>query len=548
MSFDDLLQKIGNFGTYQKRIFFFLCLPAISCALHKLSGVFLLAKPDHRCQLPDELPDATYSLPPDIMNSSYPYDSMTKKWSSCKMYTMNNNNTNSLSNSSQKCDHWIYDKSIFKNTAVMEFNLVCNKNFYKGYSDSLLMVGVMLGSIIFGYVSDKIGRKHVFTISVWLQGIAGIGLALAPEFWSFAFLRVFVGASTSGLYMAAYVIGLEFVGSNKRMFVGVVMQMFFSVGFIVESIFGYIFTDWRYFQFAITIPTFIFTSYVLFMPESVRWLLANDKKEEAVKLLKKIARVNGVDMSSSDVLNILNNDDEEEKAEIHEEEKQKATFFDLFRHPAIRNRSFLVMLLWFVNSSAYYGISWSTSSLGGNQFLVFSLMGLVEFPAYSFLLLTLNRWGRKINISGFMILAAMCLLTTLFVSKSNTWLMITCAMLAKLAITASYGAVYVYTAEQFPTVVRNRGLGVGSFFARIGGIMAPYINNTSDIWINMPLVIYGSLALLVGAWSLVLPETLNKELPDTIEDLIASSEKKYKPVKLEKETTFKENKLKNDNV
>jgi len=41
----------------------------------------------------------------------------------------------------------------------------------------------------------------------------------------------------------------------------------------------------------------------------------------------------------------------------------------------------------------------------------------------------------------------------------------------------------------------------------------------------MPLIIYGSLALLVGAWSLVLPETLNKKLPDTIEDLINESKK-----------------------
>jgi len=41
----------------------------------------------------------------------------------------------------------------------------------------------------------------------------------------------------------------------------------------------------------------------------------------------------------------------------------------------------------------------------------------------------------------------------------------------------------------------------------------------------MPLVVYGGLALLVGAWSLVLPETLNKKLPDTIEDLIAMSDK-----------------------
>jgi len=73
----------------------------------------------------------------------------------------------------------------------------------------------------------------------------------------------------------------------------------------------------------------------------------------------------------------------------------------------------------FVNSTAYYGLSWSTSNLGGNQFFVFNLAGIVEFPAYTFLLLTLNRWGRKINISGFLILAGLALLATLAVPKSN---------------------------------------------------------------------------------------------------------------------------------
>lgn len=80
------------------------------------------------------------------------------------------------------------------------------------------------------------------------------------------------------------------------------------------------------------------------------------------------------------------------------------------------------MFFRFVNSTAYYGLSWSTSSLGGNQFLVFTLVGLVEFPAYAFLLLTLNRWGRKINISGFLILAGLALLVTLAVPKSKSFI------------------------------------------------------------------------------------------------------------------------------
>jgi hypothetical protein len=57
-----------------------------------------------------------------------------------------------------------------------------------------------------------------------------------------------------------------------------------------------------------------------------------------------------------------------------------------------------------------------------------------------------------------------------------TWLKVTFAMIAKLVITSSYGTIYVFTAEQFPTVIRNVGLGASSTFARIGGVIAPYIN------------------------------------------------------------------------
>lgn len=57
-----------------------------------------------------------------------------------------------------------------------------------------------------------------------------------------------------------------------------------------------------------------------------------------------------------------------------------------------------------------------------------------------------------------------------------SWLTVTLAMIGKFAISASYGTVYVYSAEQFPTVIRNVALGASSTFARVGGILAPYIN------------------------------------------------------------------------
>ena len=60
--------------------------------------------------------------------------------------------------------------------------------------------------------------------------------------------------------------------------------------------------------------------------------------------------------------------------------------------------------------------------------------------------------------------------------KEHVALLVTFSMLGKLAITSSYGTVYIFSAELFPTVVRNVGMGTASLSARIGGILCPYIN------------------------------------------------------------------------
>ena len=53
-TFDDVLEELGGFGRYQKFVYFFLFLPTIFSAMHKLAWVFIGASPDHRCKLPIE--------------------------------------------------------------------------------------------------------------------------------------------------------------------------------------------------------------------------------------------------------------------------------------------------------------------------------------------------------------------------------------------------------------------------------------------------------------------------------------------------------------
>ncbi|EDV90527.1 organic cation transporter protein [Drosophila grimshawi] len=526
MGYDDVITHLGGFGRYQRRIYLLLCLPAIVCAFHKLAGVFLLARPEHRCRLPhEEAPVATYqSLPPAHWLLAYPLDEMTGKLNTCEYYNVAYNdsylsgNLSDTTSGTLTCSSYLYDQSKYRNSAVTEWNMVCGRSLLSATSDSLFMVGVLLGSFIFGHLSDKWGRKPTFFASLVIQLVFGITAGLAPDYFTYTIARLIVGATTSGVFLVAYVIAMEMVGASYRLFAGVTVQMFFSVGFMLTAGFAYLIRDWRWLQIALTLPGLVFMGYYWLIPESARWLLSKGRSEEAFVIIERAARVNRVQIPSEIYDQLVREESAQKEQAQTASQQPSASVWDLLRYPNLRRKTLIIFFDWFVNSGVYYGLSWNTNNLGGNQLQNFVFSGAVEIPGYSLLLITLNRWGRRSTLCGAMLVAGISLLATVLVPSDMNWLLITCAMIGKLAITSSYGTVYIFTAEQFPTVVRNVGLGASSMVARIGGILAPYLNLLGEIWRPLPLVICGALSLTAGLMSLLLPETLNRPLPETIED------------------------------
>ncbi|XP_017856298.1 PREDICTED: organic cation transporter protein [Drosophila arizonae] len=527
MGYDDVITHLGEFGRYQKRIYLLLCLPAIVCAFHKLAGVFLLARPEFRCLLPHE--DAATarfeSLPRWQWPRVYPNDSVIGKPNTCVYYDLEyspeyleGNRTAASNASAVVCSSYVYDQSKYLNSAVTEWNMVCSRSLLSATSDSLFMVGVLLGSFFFGQLSDKLGRKPTFFAALVTQLVFGVVAGVAPEYFSYTISRLIVGATTSGVFLVAYVIAMEMVGATYRLFAGVTVQMFFSVGFMLTAGFAYFIHDWRWLQIAITLPGLLFMCYYWIVPESARWLLSKGRKDEAFVIIEKAARVNGVEIPSEIYAQLVDEAEEINRKNALAAAQPAASVFDLLRYPNLRRKTLLIFFDWFVNSGVYYGLSWNTNNLGGNQLLNFVISGAVEIPGYLLLLFTLNRWGRRTILCGTMLVAGASLLLTIVVPSDMNWLLIACAMIGKLAITSSYGTVYIFTAEQFPTVVRNVGLGASSMVARVGGILAPYLNLLGEIWRPLPLVICGALSLTAGLLSLLLPETLNKPMPETIAD------------------------------
>lgn len=126
MGYEDVIILLGDFGRYQRRIYFLLYLTCISCAFNKMGGVFLTAKTDFRCLLPQENRDnASFFLPPEVANLTRPRDDETGGWSQCERYDVDFidlHNTSDALLPTVKCDAFVYDKTDYDLTVTTEVN------------------------------------------------------------------------------------------------------------------------------------------------------------------------------------------------------------------------------------------------------------------------------------------------------------------------------------------------------------------------------------------------------------------------------------------
>ncbi|XP_060072921.1 organic cation transporter protein-like isoform X4 [Ylistrum balloti] len=471
-----------------------------------------------RCAIPG-YPNDTYAIQSSshkaLVNRHVP-TSMdgTFKYVQCNLYDRSYDGDDN-STDLKACSSWVYDKSVFINTFTSEHDIVCEDKFKTSHAQMIFFGGVLLGAIGFGSLSDIIGRKKTLYISFLLLLGTTLSVAWAPNFVTFCVLRFLVGASCAGMFMTTFVIGMEMVGPSKRMWAGIVIEYFFASGLVILGGVGYAFRQWKYTEIACSAPIVFFLLYWWLIPESPRWLISQGKIDEANNIIKKAAKVNKVTIPE----NILTADSIDEA--------EAGRLWHLFTSRVLLIRTLIIFFNWGVVSMVYYGLSLNTGNLGGDFYVNFLLSGLVEFPAYTLCLLLLDRVGRRLLHASCMIVGGVACIITLFpmifADQSLQPITVTLAMLGKVGVSAAFAVIYVWSAELYPTVVRNAGMGASSSCARVGGMIAPYIADLNkvidgDLGRAVPLVVFGTMSVVAGILSLWLPETNKKDLPETLGD------------------------------
>ena len=304
---------------------------------------------------------------------------------------------------------------------------------------------------------------------------------------------------------------------------GIAVQLGWATGYVMLPAMAFYIDNFRHLLLACALPEIIWLIWMFWIPESPRWLLTHDRYDEAEAIIVQAVQMNNLDSSlvKEKFKFLKENIDREREAVTSSDSGQ--TFFDLWKSKVMIIYCLIFYVSWFTNAFVYYGISLNIGDLGGDLFWNFFWAGLVEFPSYFFCMFAFKVIGRRPLLAAMMFGAGIgCLAIVPFYvvdNKSSSWILVF-AMFGKFCITSSFGIIYVYSAEVYPTVLRQIGVGSCSVAGRVGSIMAPFVKELS-LYTNfgVSMAIFGGLSLATGLVSIKLPETKDKDIPDTIQDV-----------------------------
>ncbi|CAM4076724.1 MULTISPECIES: MFS transporter [Bacillus] len=350
-----------------------------------------------------------------------------------------------------------------------------------GWIGSINSIGMAVGALVFGILSDKIGRKSVFIITLLLFSIGSGLTALTTTLAMFLVLRFLIGMGLGGELPVASTLVSESVEAHERGKIVVLLESFWAGGWLIAALISYFVIPkygWEVAMVLSAVPAL----YALYL----RWNLPDSPRFQKVEKRPSVI------------------------------ENIKSVWSGEYRRATI-----MLWILWFSVVFSYYGMFlWlpSVMVLKGfsliKSFQYVLIMTLAQLPGYFTAAWFIERLGRKFVLVTYLIGTA-CSAYLFGVAESLT-VLIVAGMLLSFFNLGAWGALYAYTPEQYPTAIRGTGAGMAAAFGRIGGILGPLLVGylvASQASLSLIFTIFcGSILIGVVAVIVLGQETKQREL------------------------------------
>uniref|UniRef100_A0A0K0F1S3 Solute carrier family 22 member 15 (inferred by orthology to a human protein) n=1 Tax=Strongyloides venezuelensis TaxID=75913 RepID=A0A0K0F1S3_STRVS len=419
---------------------------------------------------------------------------------------------------------------VFRSVNV-EFNYLCNDRIKMKNSISIEIVGFIIGSLVGGFLSDRIGRRHVIFFGICGSCIFGLLVSFSQGLVDFIVFRCVIGFF-NGISLAVLpVYIIEMINKKDRLWIMNVIT--WAPTAVIFSILAFIAKDWRILarlSSGLAIPAICL---VWFVEESPRWLIQKNKVDRARESLRKICLINfGKTKNIDEIV------DESITAELKKQRKsilqnnKSYTFKDLYSTWEFAGYSITLVLVYFTGSFAKYGIVYNMENVSGSPYLNLIFIGLSRYAmnlSVAACDIKFKSLGRRHIMITFIL--GMALSTIIIGVLRSLGMAADCRLLIRILQIGIVGFTSQFyligalcSSELFPTPIRNMGNGQLQFFSRIGTLLAPYL-----FYLPYPYVSLSILTLFTGAmFSYFIPETKGKPLPESMPTLRNKNDQELK--------------------
>lgn len=347
-----------------------------------------------------------------------------------------------------------------------------------GFMASSALFGMMFGAIGLGALSDKIGRRMALSICILLFSVFTAASGLTDDPYMFSVMRFLAGIGIGGALPNAASHMTEYAPQKVRGFMTTLMCCGYAIGSILAAVLGKQFIashGWQTVFFVAGLPIALIPLVMLYLPESISYLLKKGDHKSLVKIARQI----------DPTLQIA--DDAQFITQISGDKSTQGVS-GLFSE----GRGFGTLMLWlaFITSlfMLYALSSWLVKLMAMAGYSLGSALNFLlayNFGAIAGAIIggwAADRFGMKL-VSVIMCLMAAISLVALGYGTKPLFLVV--AVVGASTLGASI-LMYAYTAQYYPSHLRSLGVGTASGMGRIGAIAAPIIIGVL-VSMNLPL-------------------------------------------------------------
>jgi len=386
--------------------------------------------------------------------------------------------------------------------------------------------GMAIGAALGGTLSDRLGRKTVFALTLLVYGLATGVSALSWSVGALLVLRFVVGLGLGAELPVASTLVSEFSPRRIRGRVVVLLEAFWALGSIGAALVGYLVIPtsddgWRWALLIGALPALYAVFVRLRMPESVRFLESRGRHDEAERTVRSFEAAAGVPLApaAAGPAPAARPADAPAPAPA----ATRASAASLLRD-GLRRRTVAIWLVWFATNFSYYGaFVWLPTLLVEAGFpLVKSfeytlLITLAQLPGYAASAWLIEKWGRRGTLATFLLGSAVAATAFGFgaVSGSATQIVVSGMFLSFFNLGA-WGALYAVTPELYPTRLRGTGAGWAAGVGRIASVAAPLSVPPLLVLGGTPVLfaVFGGVFVVAAVAALALPELRGTRLAE----------------------------------